>query len=147
MAGYFEEMGWRELEEGEQPNHLLHMARFLLDFGFHDDNFSGQWPKLPPPAAKTVVDQLPDVTVESKNTSCPICLKSLSPGMMVKRMPCNHCFHSKCILTWLEKTNSCPVCRHELPTDDEGYEAFKKEKKRAVQRKEDLDLLHNSMFS
>lgn len=45
MAGYFEEMGWRELQEGEQPNHLLHMARFLLDVGVYDDDFSGEWPR------------------------------------------------------------------------------------------------------
>lgn len=45
------------------------------------------------------------------------------------------------------QTNSCPFCRHELPTDDEAYEAYKKEKKRKEQRKEDIETLHNSMFS
>lgn len=45
MAGYFEEMGWRELREGEQPNHLLHMARFLMDIGVYDEDFSGEWPR------------------------------------------------------------------------------------------------------
>ncbi|KAJ0177780.1 hypothetical protein K1T71_006653 [Dendrolimus kikuchii] len=147
MAGYFEEMGWRELQDGEQPNHLLHMARFLLDFGLYEDNFSGEWPKLPPPAAKEAVSQLPEITIESENKNCAICLKSLDIGDKATKMPCNHCFHSTCILTWLNRTNSCPFCRYELPTDDEGYEAFKKEKKRAEQRKEDLDTLHNSMFS
>lgn len=47
----------------------------------------------------------------------------------------------------LLQTNTCPFCRFELPTDNESYEAFKNEKKRAAQRKEDLDTLHNSMFS
>lgn len=46
MAGYFEEMGWRELQDGESPDHLLHMARFMLDFGLHDDNFTGEWPRF-----------------------------------------------------------------------------------------------------
>ena len=45
------------------------------------------------------------------------------------------------------QTNSCPFCRHELPTDDEAYEAFKKDKKRKEGRKEDIEALHNSMFS
>lgn len=45
MTDYFQEMGWRELEDGEQPNHLLHMARFLIDFGMYDDNFTGEWPR------------------------------------------------------------------------------------------------------
>ncbi|XP_026759632.1 E3 ubiquitin-protein ligase RNF181 [Galleria mellonella] len=147
MAGYFEEMGWTELADGEQPNHLLHMARFLIDFGMYEDNFSGEWPRLPPPASKETVKNLPEITIEDDDSSCPICLKNFQSGDKAKKMPCLHLFHSTCILKWLERTNSCPFCRFELPTDNEGYEAFKKEKKRAEQRKEDLDTLHNSMFS
>lgn len=47
---------------------------------------------------------------------------------------------------WLQ-TNSCPLCRFELPTDDEDYEEERKEKKRAREREADIDNLHNSMFS
>ncbi|XP_041988884.1 E3 ubiquitin-protein ligase RNF181 [Aricia agestis] len=147
MADYFQEMGWNELGEGEQPNHLLHMARFLIDFGIYGDNFTGEWPSLPPPASKEAVKNLPEIVIESMGKSCPICLKKFQVNEKAKQMPCEHQFHGKCIMTWLERTNSCPFCRYELPTDDEGYEAFKKEKKRAEQRKEELENLHNSMFS
>ena len=46
MAGYYEEMGWTELqEEQRQANHLLDMARFLVDFGFYNEDMIGEWPR------------------------------------------------------------------------------------------------------
>ncbi|CAB3235572.1 unnamed protein product [Arctia plantaginis] len=147
MAGYFEEMGWRELEDGEQPDHLLHMARFIFEFGFNEDFNAREWPKLPPPASQETVKNLPETTIESDGKSCPICLKKFNIGEKVTEMPCNHQYHTTCISIWLNTTNSCPFCRYELPTDDEVYEQFKRNKKRSEQKQEDLAVLHNSMFS
>ncbi|XP_045535347.1 E3 ubiquitin-protein ligase RNF181 [Papilio machaon] len=143
---YFQEMGWNELADGEQPDHILHIARFLMDYGFDNDNPNMQWPSLPPPASKEVVNNLPEITIDTEEKNCPICLKEFKINEKAKKLPCEHFFHPTCILTWLNKTNSCPFCRLELKTDDEAYENFKKEKKRAQERVEDLETLHNSMF-
>lgn len=85
---------------------------------------------LPPPAAKAVVESLPRTVISSAKADlkCPVCLLEFEAEETVIEMPCHHLFHSNCILPWLSKTNSCPLCRHELPTDDDSYEEHKKDK-------------------
>ncbi|XP_068082728.1 E3 ubiquitin-protein ligase RNF181 [Anabrus simplex] len=145
MADYFHEMGWQPLGPGEAPNQLLHLMRLLRDMGAwellnHEHN-------LPPPASKAVVRDLKEREITGPGTQCPVCLKDHEVGEKLKVLPCEHEFHAECILMWLEKTNTCPLCRHELPTDDEEYELLRKEKLRAKEREEDLATLHNSMFT
>ncbi|XP_030759087.1 E3 ubiquitin-protein ligase RNF181 [Sitophilus oryzae] len=147
MADYFIEMGWRELGEGEQPDHLLHLARLFRDYNMFQELNTLNGEKLPPPASKAAVEALKDELISHEGTQCPVCLKEYNNGETVKKMPCEHKFHPECILPWLSKTNSCPLCRHELPTDDEDYEAWRQEKKRAKEREQDIENLHNSMFS
>ena len=55
------------------------------------------------------------------------CREDLVVGDEVQIMPCNdgHVFHPPCLKPWLQEHNSCPVCRHELPTDDDSYERQK----------------------
>ena len=38
------------------------------------------------------------------------------------RMPCLHIFHETCLIPWLEKNNSWPTWRHELPKDEQKSE-------------------------
>ena len=64
---------------------------------------------------------------------CSICLDPLRDATLL-RMPCarNHIFHKICLLAWLETKNSCPVCRHRLPT--EADEAEEREEEAAERR-------------
>ena len=155
MASYYDEHNCEPLRDGETPNHNLLLARLLLDTGIavewemeYSRLFHGERP--PPPTSKKVIEELPTVSVtqaeEDKHALCPVCLGALETGDEMKKLPCEHTFHPKCIIPWLQKTNSCPLCRHELPTDDEDYEKFKKQKARAKQREHDLETLHDSMF-
>ncbi|WJX71819.1 RING-type E3 ubiquitin transferase [Trifolium repens] len=80
-----------------------------------------------PPASKSAVEKLPVIEVteellESDSSQCAVCKDTFALGEKAKQMPCKHIYHTDCILPWLELHNSCPVCRHELPTDDPDYE-------------------------
>ncbi|XP_065876610.1 uncharacterized protein [Euphorbia lathyris] len=50
---------------------------------------------------------------------CSICLEEFretsTAEVEVKRMPCLHMFHGKCIDQWLNKSHYCPLCRFEMP--------------------------------
>eukprot|EP00793_Prasinoderma_coloniale_P001613 PRCOL_00003418-RA len=81
----------------------------------------------PPPASKDAVAALKSVTVDAARVAagemCYVCQEAYTEGEVdVLEMPCGHLFHSACLKPWLEIHNNCPVCRHELPTDDADYE-------------------------
>lgn len=75
----------------------------------------------PPPASKLVVESMPTIEVSnshvSKESHCAVCIEAFALGAEVREMPCKHIYHSDCIIPWLTMRNSCPVCRHKLPTD------------------------------
>ena len=151
MANYFDEHDCRELRDGETPDHMMHFVRLLIDSGnFDASEFSAFMGDRPPPptSKKFIEEQLEAKLIRSENEEfdCPVCLKRCELDDEFCRLPCSHRFHKECIMPWLEKTSSCPLCRKELPTDDEDYEKMRAHKKREKQRKEDLENLHSSMF-
>ncbi|PPD98133.1 hypothetical protein GOBAR_DD04834 [Gossypium barbadense] len=80
-----------------------------------------------PPASKSVVENLPCVVVTQEdvvnnNALCAVCKDEVNLGEKMKQLPCAHRYHGDCIIPWLGIRNTCPVCRHELPTDDADYE-------------------------
>ncbi|CAN4090516.1 unnamed protein product [Withania somnifera] len=80
-----------------------------------------------PPAAKSVVKNLPLVVLndEEDKTVCAVCKDEIFVVEKVTELPCCHYYHLDCIIPWLNMRNTCPVCRHELPTDDTDYERRK----------------------
>jgi hypothetical protein len=69
---------------------------------------------------------------------CAVCHEDLTEKATL--MPCGHLFNKECIEEWLKQHNQCPVCRHELPTDDVDYEARKlRERSTATQAQQERD--------
>lgn len=79
-----------------------------------------------PPVAKLIIENLKDnkrTILNAVDTcTCPVCQDELSIGDKVIDLKCNHSFCEDCIIPWLEKHNSCPLCRMEMETDDPEYE-------------------------
>lgn len=63
----------------------------------------------------------------NKDESCAICLNYLVPSKTpnlskrVKRLPCNHQFHIACINKWLDKFNTCPLCRDKINSSSSDF--------------------------
>jgi E3 ubiquitin-protein ligase RNF115/126 len=74
-----------------------------------------------PPASKSSIESMPTLSISSQHvvsdSHCAVCKDRFELGMEVREMPCKHIYHQDCILPWLSIRNSCPVCRHEMPTD------------------------------
>mmetsp|Transcript_27518 Transcript_27518/g.50227 ORF Transcript_27518/g.50227 Transcript_27518/m.50227 type:complete len:213 (-) Transcript_27518:29-667(-) len=45
------------------------------------------------------------------NDDCAICLESFRLCEVVRRFPCTHFFHKKCVDQWLLQSAACPSCR------------------------------------
>lgn len=78
----------------------------------------------PPPAPRSAIDAMPTVKITQMHlrgdSQCPVCTDRFELGSEARQMPCNHIYHSDCIVPWLVQHNSCPVCRHELPSHGSG---------------------------
>ncbi|PXF40793.1 RING finger protein 44 [Gracilariopsis chorda] len=55
--------------------------------------------------------QSPSDSHLSSPHKCAICLAPYQPRETVRRLPCNHPFHAQCVDLWLNKRNSCPICK------------------------------------
>ena len=154
MSSYFDEHNCEPLGAGESPNHSLHLARLLLDSGYShqfqmefEDVFGLIDGRKQPPASKEFLRQLKCPSSFSVNEKCSICLKDFVSLNEMKLLPCSHQFCGECLIRWLELINTCPLCRREFPTDDKDYELYKQNKEQQKRREEDLEQLHQTMFS
>ncbi|GLJ07931.1 hypothetical protein SUGI_0077720 [Cryptomeria japonica] len=74
------------------------------------------------PADKEAVEALLKLTISgnsiNEESHCSICTEAFQSGEDALQMPCHqsHMFHSHCLLPWLERRNTCQICRALLAT-------------------------------
>ncbi|CEM13987.1 unnamed protein product [Vitrella brassicaformis CCMP3155] len=102
-----------------------------------------EMPNRSPPTARHILEHMPTHRITKEEAAsgleCTICQDYLKEGDDAWKLSenpewCSHMFHVACIRPWLEQHNTCPVCRYELPTDDEEYERRKRERRDQLQR-------------
>ena len=71
------------------------------------------------PAPQISIEDLERVKIETpmEVKVCSICLDAITIGMEAIRMPqpCSHLYHQNCIVDWLNRSNTCPLCRFQMP--------------------------------
>ncbi|NXF77274.1 PJA2 ligase, partial [Sclerurus mexicanus] len=66
------------------------------------------------PATKETIDCLPMIPITGQEQCCTICCSEYVRGEYVAELPCRHLFHKSCVTLWLQRSGTCPVCRHVL---------------------------------
>ncbi|NXQ60409.1 PJA2 ligase, partial [Anthoscopus minutus] len=71
-----------------------------------------------PPATKETIDCLPQIIIardyNGQEQCCTICCSDYVEGEIITELPCHHLFHKSCVTLWLQRSGTCPVCRHVL---------------------------------
>ena len=78
---------------------------------------------------KTLIRKVYTKNIEKENMNkkkkknsleeCTICLEEFKNGGRVVPLACGHEFDEECIVKWLETSHVCPLCRYELPCEDQ----------------------------
>mmetsp|Transcript_11192 Transcript_11192/g.12817 ORF Transcript_11192/g.12817 Transcript_11192/m.12817 type:complete len:178 (-) Transcript_11192:164-697(-) len=135
-------------DEGEE------ILDYLTRVGIIKDPFYAEYrkvigkPQNPPPASANALEKqlqtiivTPDIILkdETNNRFCCICLEPNRIGTQVKRLPCQHIFHPKCIRNWFVDTCTCPICRYALETDNAQYNKTSRHSTNLWKEKRDLE--------
>lgn len=74
----------------------------------------------PPAMTDTQLEEIEKASITAEDIAaeiqCAICFDDYSQNESdVRKLPCNHLFHEKCIFPWLKSNATCPVCRLRMP--------------------------------
>lgn len=75
----------------------------------------GRWRNNNINDATCVVEKMPTAMATTDDDVCSICLVGFQGGAATpKQPPCGHVYHQNCLVTWLCRSKSCPLCRRTI---------------------------------
>lgn len=130
----------------------------------------------PPPASKEFIANLPDCEIMLRpDAKCAICIGEMvldvtkdigelsladdckkqdtrngnvkDKADRIVSLPCKHSFHCACIVMWISKVSTCPLCKDNLPTDDVLWEEYIKQVKLEQKHKKNFKNVQYSMYA
>lgn len=58
-------------------------------------------------------------------TSCAVCIEEYNVGDKLRQLPCQHVFHTECIVPWLtERHTSCPLCKAQVLLTEDNHHSL-----------------------
>ncbi|XP_047326311.1 uncharacterized protein LOC124929979 [Impatiens glandulifera] len=61
---------------------------------------------------KIIHDTKSTASESERRETCVVCLEKFNVGVEINKMlHCNHVFHHRCIINWMTRSSSCPLCR------------------------------------
>jgi len=80
-----------------------------------------------PASESSMQSLLKKIDIDEENTKgdecMDVCLEELvkkEADNEIVSMPCSHMFHGECITKWLETSHYCPICRFEMPVEEDN---------------------------
>ena len=55
-----------------------------------------------------------DSNLKFGNKTCSICISDYCEGESLRRLHCDHCFHTECIDMWFQENRCCPICKQDV---------------------------------
>lgn len=60
---------------------------------------------------RSTISEIENNTVIRCDKTCTICLDEFKVNDFVTILPCKHIYHQKCIFSWFDTHNDCPLCK------------------------------------
>mmetsp|Transcript_39269 Transcript_39269/g.113511 ORF Transcript_39269/g.113511 Transcript_39269/m.113511 type:complete len:364 (-) Transcript_39269:275-1366(-) len=108
----------RELQEQQELELALHRSMEQLTGPGDDEGAQARAAAAEREQHGHMLNGLPHEKYSAEHhkqlVECELCLVDYVDGDELLRLPCMHFFHAGCVMPWLQKSNTCPMCQTDV---------------------------------